>query len=86
MKIKVMMNDGKYLYVNKVLVEEKTFTVSSAPVELDDECFTLCHQFEPKMDFIVERTVNVQSDFIHSNHEFASIGQPHEIDLDFIVV
>ena len=55
MKIKVVMYDGKYLYVNRLLHEEKTFTVSSKQIDTHTlEDLTLLKIYEPQFNFITE--------------------------------
>ena len=54
MKIKVQMVDSKWLYVNRILNEQRTFTVSSNPVDLNQFDLEKVKTFEPSMRFQVE--------------------------------
>ena len=51
MFVKVLMHDGKELFVNRILEEQKTFTVSSHPTDLAQEDLEKVKSYEPSMIF-----------------------------------
>lgn len=55
MKIEVLMNDGKKLFVNNIYKNLNTFTVSSKPnPDLNQDDLKLLQSFEPTMEFFHE--------------------------------